>query len=262
MTDQIATAVEVFAPGQLSSRELEDERVRQVVQAHEQVLRAGIDFIAAAGRVGLLLLDLRRQHKRPGTWRAWIGEHLPFTYATARLYMKCAENEALIREQGWTRLNQVKEGLGALIEPDNKGKGQTGKGKPEWMKTLAREMYADNAPVAHIARDLEVSPSAVRCWVDPAWEAESRRKVAAINKRRIRADRLLREQEREQAIRRAVRKKGGAIAKLYADAERTQDDIAQAQREATDSEARRDLAEAGALHRRYRDKIVRALGIT
>lgn len=73
---------------------------------------------------------------------------------------------------------------------------------------------------------------------------------------------LLREQEREREIKRAVRKAGGGISKLYADAERTQDGLAQAHREATNTEARVALSRAGEHHRQYRDQIVRALGVT
>jgi hypothetical protein len=237
-------------------------RIEQLTRAHEAVLRAGRDFIAAAAIAGHVLLDLRAEYKQPGMWRVWIEERLPFTYATAHLYMRCAEHEALIREQGWTHLNQVKQGLGMLVEPNHAAKGASGKGKPEWMKDLAREMHKEGARVAHIARDLGASPSAVKCWVDPDWNQTSRQKVAAINKRRIRAERALREQERATAIKAAVRKRGGALAEAYARAERDQDIIAQAQREATDSEERRILSEAGALQRRYRDMIVRALGVS
>lgn len=244
------------------SREDETERVAALLQAHEQVLRAGADLIAAAARAGRILREIEAQHRREGGWRAWIEDNLPFTYATAHLYMRCAKHEDIIREQGWTRIREVKEGLGALVEPNHTGKGRTGKGKPEWMKDLAREMFKDGTCVARIAVELGVSPSSVKCWVDPAHEKVTRAKVAAINKRRVRAERALREQERAAAIKLAVRKAGAATQEAWAMAERMQDVLAQAQRETQTRQASEALSNAGVHHRRMRDDIVRALGVS
>jgi hypothetical protein len=253
-------SLELLEPGQRTARELEQARIAQVVEAHEAVLRAGSDFIAAAAKAGTVLLELKERHQLAGAWRRWIEENLPFTYSTAHRYMQCAKYEPIIREQGWTKLSEVRDGIGALVEPDNTAKG-SGNRKPEWMKKMARAMHADGTAIAHIAREVGASPSAVKCWVDPEHERVARQKVDAINKRRIRAERALREQERAAAIKQAVKKHGGAIAEAYARAERDQDIIAQAQREATDPEAKRHLSEAGAAQRRYRDLIVRALGV-
>lgn len=249
---------EVLDPGQRTLDELAD----CVIEGHEAVLRAGADMIAAAARAGAALTDIKPLVAE-GTWRQWISANLPFSYPTAHLYMRCYKHETLIRENGWTRIHEVKESLGSLIKPDHDGKGRNGRGKPEWMKQLAREMReSDDTPYAVIARELGVSPSSVRCWVDPQYEATSRRKVAAINKRRTRAERLLRDQERATAIKRAVRKAGAATQEAWAMAERMQDVLAQAQRETEDREAKRALSEAGVHYRRMRDDIVRALGVS
>jgi hypothetical protein len=58
-----------------------------------------------------------------------------------------------------------------------------------------------------------------------------------------------------------VRKAGAGLAEAYAMAERMQDVIGQAEREAGTREARAALREAGAHYRRMRDEIVRALGV-
>jgi hypothetical protein len=72
----------------------------------------------------------------------------------------------------------------------------------------------------------------------------------------------VRERAHNLKVRRAARKAGGALAEAYAVAERMQDTIAQAHREATDREAREALALAGEHHRKMRDQIVRALGVS
>lgn len=71
---------------------------------------------------------------------------------------------------------------------------------------------------------------------------------------------LAREHERRQ-IKRALRSAGKALSEAYAAAERMQDVIAQAHREASDREVRRALSVAGEHHRKMRDEIVRALGV-
>jgi predicted transcriptional regulator len=252
----MTAVVEVLEPRDLTVGEL----TAKAREGHEGVLRASVDIIESAAYAGDALLQLKPRVPA-GTWRQWIEDNLPITYASAHLYMRCAENRALIREQGWTRINEVKTGLGELIAPNHKGKGRTGRAKPEWMKDLARSMRNDGENCTAIARELGVSPAAVRCWVDPEYEALSRRKVAAINKRRIQGARLLREQERAAAIKRAVRKAGAAEQELYAMAERMQDAMGQAHREATDPEKRQHYALAGQWYRRMRDEIVRGLGV-
>lgn len=250
-------ATEVLEPGARSLRELADDAKRE----HGLVLEAGTAMMEHAINAGEALLALKPQVP-VGTWRQWIEVNLPFAYATAHLYMRCFKHQDLIRESGWTRMNEVKTQLGALVEPEHQAKGRNGRARPEWMKELAREMHGDEgATYAAIARELSVNPSTVRCWVDPRYEATSRQKVAAINKRRIRAERLLREQERDAAIKRAVKRAGAATKEAWAMAERMQDVLAQAQRETEDREARRALSEAGVHYRRMRDEIVRALGV-
>lgn len=88
------------------------------------------------------------------------------------------------------------------------------------------------------------------------------RQAHAAKERARMARQALADQRREQAIKQAVRKAGGAISDLYAMAERMQDVLAYAQREATDREAREALSLAGEHHRKMRDEIVRALGVS
>jgi hypothetical protein len=252
MSTEVAIRPTVESPDLLTKR---------VLDGHAAVLRAGIDMISAAAEAGEALFELKPTVPA-GTWRQWIEDNLPFSYATAHLYMRCAENRALISDRGWTKLNEVKTGLGAFLEPNHQGKGRNGRTKPEWMKDLAREMFhGERMTYAAIARELNVSSSAVRGWVDPEWEAKSRQKVAAINKRRIRAARLLREQEQRARIKDSLKKASAVDAELYAAAEAFQDIIAAAHRAATDPEKRRHYSLAGEHYRRMRDEIVRAFGV-
>jgi hypothetical protein len=62
-------------------------------------------------------------------------------------------------------------------------------------------------------------------------------------------------------VKTALRKAGVAIAEAYTSAERMQDLIGQAHREAEDLEIRRHLALAGEHYRAMRDEIVKAAGI-
>lgn len=239
------------------------EFATELTRAHALVQQAADEVLIAAANVGVILLEAKRQRQamRPGDWRVWVTDNLPFSYATARLYIQCAKHRTVIENQGWTRITQVRDGLAALIGPDNKGKGITGKTKPEWMKTLARDMYSDGIPIAHIAKELGVNHSSVKGWVDPEWQAAARKKQAACNKRRILAERALIDRERDQSIKRAVSSVSGALSEAYAMAERMQDVIGQAHREMNDTEGKRALSLAGEHYRRMRDEIVRALGV-
>lgn len=90
---------------------------------------------------------------------------------------------------------------------------------------------------------------------------DQRRRRVEVERRKNAMRAALNEKEQNQAIKRAVRKAGGAMAELYASTERMQDVLGQAHREATDSEARVALSLAGEHYRAMRDEIVRALGV-
>lgn len=93
----------------------------------------------------------------------------------------------------------------------------------------------------------------------PKTERQRRARRAQRKRERQHQARLVLERyERERVAKVVVRKQGGAIAEAYAMAERMQDVIAQAQREATDLAVRGDLELASGYHHSTRDHIVRA----
>lgn len=87
------------------------------------------------------------------------------------------------------------------------------------------------------------------------------RQAEWARKRRETEAALARDRERTK-IRRALRTASKPLADAYAMAERMQDVLGQAHREATDRQAREHLARAGQHYRAMRDEIVHALGIT
>lgn len=93
----------------------------------------------------------------------------------------------------------------------------------------------------------------------PPTERQQHARAAARRRDRAReARRALKWQEQQKEAKVVIRKRGGALAEAYAMAERFQDVIAQAQREATGRDVRNALAMAGQFHHSTRDYIVRA----
>jgi transposase len=193
-----------------------------------------------------------------GEWVDWCEANLTFHPSMARTCMRLARCETAIRAQGIERLNHAVRHLPEVTGHDeHRGRPAP----PEWLKGAARDMRAQGLSYRVIAEELGVSPATATRWADPKKEKRYREITAASGAKRKAAARALEREQREKAIKQAVRKSGAALSEAYAMAERMQDVIAQAHRESNDPEVREALSMAGTHHRRMRDQIVLALGV-
>lgn len=254
-TDLAVVQTEVLEPGQRTLRELATEANRE----GHLLIEAGSSMVEHAIRMGEHLL-LAQERVGSGGWQQWIAENYDFGYTWAATSMRAARYQDEVRASGVTSISGIRRHLSAIEAPRaNNGRPR----RPEWMRKEAiRLRKEEGLSTRAIATELGVSNHAVRYWTDPDVAKRSKQASSRAAKKRAAAYRALREQEREQAIKRAVRKEGGAMAELYVLAERAQDVQGQAHREATDTDRRQHLALAGEHYRKWRDEIVRALGVT
>lgn len=251
MTATLQATPDVLEPGELTLAELAAAANRE----HELVVAAGAAMVEHAILAGEALASARARCGY-GDWAPWLDANFAGGDTTANVYIRLAHYQEAIRSEGVRSIAGAAAYVRSLTGPYGKSN------YPEATHEEARRLHDAGVSYSEIGRLLGVNRGTAREWCDPAHAATRRIQKAATS--RAHRERRAAEQAaaRDRATKSAARKAGGAIAKLYADAERTQDDLAQAQREATDPEARRELSEAGALHRQYRDKIVRALGVS
>lgn len=244
---------EVLEPGQRSLQELADEANRE----HKLSLIGAEAMVEHAIQSGLALLNAKQQCEE-GQWGRWLDENWQSASITARLYMRLARYQNEIRASGSTSMLAARRHL-VMIEAPLAPKRE---GKPTWVKQQAIDLYAEGLSQSEVARRVGLSLGTVHEWLRPDLAGPRRQRKREADKER-RAQRHA-EQERAYAlkVRRVARKAGGAIAEAYAMAERMQDTIAQAHREATDPEAREALSLSGEHYRKMRDQIVRALGVS
>lgn len=130
---------------------------------------------------------------------------------------------------------------------------------PEW---LTDRYVNQKLSTYRIAEEIGCTPSAVIQALQ-RHQIQRRAKSPAMRIAARRHRGLLELGKREAGAREAkklAKIQGGAISEAYSMAERMQGILAQAHREATDSEARRALSVAESNYRAMRDEIVRALG--
>lgn len=225
---------------------------------HELCEKAGASMVEHAIRAGSAL-NAARESVPSGGWEAWVRRECGLSPAQARRYMQLAVHRDAVLRSGADSINQAVQWLADNNQTQIRRSGVAG--HPEWKRDAARKMAQEGTRQVDIARELGVSRPTVCLWVNPEAYRKHRASTARRN-RRLRAERAaLRERERQQAVKEAVRQAGGALAEAYAMAERMQDVIGQAHREATDTEARVALGRAGEHYRKMRDEIVRALGV-
>lgn len=259
MTGTDVAVSEVLEPGQRSLRELADEANRE----HALVLEAGASMLEHAIRAGAAL-NAAKERVADGEWVQWLADNFADrSPASANSYMRLSRYEHEVRASGVGGVRAAAQYLVAIGAPHNRlGRPR----HPTWMREEAVRLREEGATLRKVASELGVSHQMVLAWTDP----ERVRRHAAMSRARTRerraaesaAARALKEQERQQAIKRAVRKAGAAEQELYAMGERMQDVMGQAHREATDPEKRRHYALAGEHYRKMRDEIVRALGVS
>jgi hypothetical protein len=249
----LAERTEVLNPGQRSLRELADEANREGRLLHE----AGVAVVEHAIRMGEYLQQAKDQVEA-GHWQQWLAENFEYGNSWARVAMRAARNQKEVRASGVTSLRGMRNFLTAI----DASHAPTGVLKrPQWMKDEALRLRAEGSTLPAIAQELEISVASAYLWTNPDAVKRKREYDSRRHRQRLAATRALTQQQQDKAIKQAVKKQGGAIAELYAIAERAQDVQGQAHREATDRERREALARAGEPYRKWRDEIVRALGV-
>lgn len=207
-----------------------------------------------AFRAGTALIEAKR--RCDGEWLEWLAEHFDGGARTAYSYERLATHRDMLSAAG---IVGVCEGMAFLSA---RGLGvPSPRAHTDERREQARLLARDGLTESEISRELGLAISSVRYMVNPSARAKRLAYEARNRKVRSAERRALREQQREQAIRAAVRKAGSATKEAWAMAERMQDVLAQAQREIDDREAKRALSEAGVHYRKMRDEIVRALGV-
>jgi transposase len=192
----------------------------------------------------------------PGGWTAWLEQS--FHGAPAKAY-RCMRL-ALYR-------HELPEGITSIMEAERLLQGlpptrsDTCRGKrvhPPETIDAAKQSVADGISRRETARRLGVDPVTVSRWVDPNYEQHKRR--AARQAQAARA--ALREKEREQKIKRALREAGDPYNELYANAERAESTLLPQMRDQVDSRWDREtLSQVADLHQKYRDELVKLLGV-
>lgn len=228
-----------------------DDLLEAVEREHTLVIQGLRGVIEHAVAAGSALLTIQARVPE-GEWCRWVRETLPFSETTANDYIRAAHFSEYLAEHGIRTLEDAR----TILRGKRRHEHRPGRlGMPD-VAEEARRLAADGVTTMEIARRLGVAKSSVYWWTRPdAREAYNRRRSEANEALRRQADR-----DKAAAVRRAVRKVGGARAEAYAMAERMQDVLGQAHREAEDSEARAALSLAGEHYRKMRDEIVRALG--
>lgn len=223
-----------------------------VNREHALVLQAARGVLTHAIAAGGALLALKERVPY-GEWKQWTSENVQFSTSTAYDYMRAAHFAETLTANGIADLDEAL----MFLRGRRRVTGKPGRlGLPSDLRAEAQRLADIGMARAHICDQLGVSKSTLYKWLHP--EANGRYKRAL--REQSRDARMYREQQREDALRRTVKKQGGAMAELYAMAERMQDVVARAHDEATDKDARRELALAGQNYRVMRDHIVRALG--
>jgi hypothetical protein len=214
----------------------------------EAVSLAALNHAILAGEA----LTKARERVEPGEWQRWLAKNFAGHMDAARLYVRLATyREQFTPDMSISEAKRLVTGMPVAVSKGSHSPYGTD------VRETARTLVKQGVAVAEVARHVEVPEGTIRYWTDPNQKERLRKSM----ERAQRAREALRKQERDKQIRRAVRQAGAALSEAYAMAERMQDVLAQAEREATSVEGRAALQRAGEHHRRMRDEIVRALGV-
>lgn len=246
----MSTAVAVVERGEVqpSLEELTAEAQREHASAEATLERACelvSEWLEHAIRCGEIIASVKDRlgfHE----WGLWGEENFPNYWARYhRIWL--ARDEL--------RASGVKGKDEALARLDHIRPWQARQagGYPLELHETAQRLLASGTSVVDVAASLGISVATVRKWRDPE---TARRKLRAQRRRDAKARKALREREEARALRHAVKKAGAAEAELYAMAEKMQDLMAQAHREAVGREKRAHYAKAGEHYRKWRDEIV------
>jgi hypothetical protein len=189
---------EVLDVGEMSLSEVAQAMNREWVHVRNNFERGAVHSV----RVGLLLAEARRRVPRGG-WQVWLGQNFDGDKSWAHRLMRVAEQygpQILAGEMTW---NDGVKLLRGISGPVSAGAPIA---TPE-MLVKARSMRREGLTYREIGEQLGVSTACAHDWL-----TESQRKRRA---RRRAATAALKIQERERAIKRAVREASDVEGDVY-----------------------------------------------
>lgn len=231
-----------------------DDLATTIEREHSLVENAAAGVVEHSIRAGVALLEAKEIVDRGGygSWRKWLALNCPQSAGVARAYMRIAAYQDVVHASGAESIIAARRALkGHESLPYRPGHDQ--------LKSRAVELCAGGMSPTDAADLLDVPRTTLACWVNPSIAQKHRDRSRERYRRRVAEKRAFEAQEQEKAVKRAIKKAGVAHQEAYHMAERMQDVLAQAQREATDSEAKEALSLAWGHWTRMRDQIVRAL---
>lgn len=223
-----------------------DELAETIRREHDACRAAAKTTIEHAISAGEALLQVRERLTPTRQWMAWLEANFPKHRSSAYQYMRVATYRHLIpADYGIAAADKLTKGLPTID-------GLPGRPRiDDARKADAQRLRSEGKGYKEIARALDASVSTVYSWFNDGTKSQ----------RDKRAREALRKEEKQRAVKRAVAKEGGALAEAYSLAERLDDVLGQAHREAKEPAARKELARAHEFHRAMRDSIVRGLGV-
>lgn len=246
---------ELLESGELTLSELG----REITARHERIHQLAGQCLQEIVRNGERLIQAHQMCRDQRiVWYDWLDEQ-GLERSTVNLYTRAAHLRDLLEAspEPITSLRAVRRAL-HHVPSVNPGPFSA----PAALVERAKELRAEGITQRAIADALGVSQGAVCEWLDPAVRARKRERAAARMRQKRRAERALAEQERGQAIRRAVHKEGGALAEAYALLSKLDQVLGQARQEATTRERRTDINEMHAFRDKMMDVCVRTLGVS
>ncbi len=254
-TTLVAEAVEseVLEAGQRTLPELAEEANLE----YRRFVDAGQTMLEAAVHAGRALLAIR-DRIADGDWLEWVAEHFDGSATTARRCMRFAHHAQTLEQEAVTGVFEADVRLQGLSYPfsraDRYNSSET--------RDEARALADTGLSARTIATMLGVTHKSVRRWCDPDYDQRERERASRYTVRVAAEKRAAKAAEKQKALERAVKKAGAARAEAYAAAERFQDVIAKAQREAVGRDEREHWSEATSHYHKMRDEIVRAFGVS
>lgn len=191
-----------------------------------------------------------------GEWHNWLGENFAGSAPLASAYMRIAyykDAVGLADCNGFAEARAFLRGLPPVSDATPEGHG-------DFVRDQAVSLVANGATEKEAAEMLGVSRRSVHRWTDTDYRQREVVQMREAQRERRREQAKERAAAEERRLKRIAKGAGGGIAEAYSLAERMQDALAAAEREASKPEVKAALVEAGAHYRRMRDEIVRALG--
>lgn len=237
----------VLEPVRVSTLEELAETANNALLASEEAGSSQVRFSIECGEA----LEQARAIVPHGEWMTWLAANFHASFATAYHCMNLARNRSVVSEA--TSLSHALMLVRGISRPCFLPHPEK-----EARRREAQRLDADGVNQKDIAECLGVARSTVQRLLDPAADERYRR----TSQRWKDARRALARQEREQAIKRALKDAPAEIQRLYAACESLQDDFGRARAVVTDTEAKRTLSEADALQRKMRDLVVKLLPLS